>query len=236
MYKKDISFKSKHMENIFYFFSFIFEKIRRIILGKKVLVFITGGGGSGKEFLYNNFIPPNKFYKLLSMTSRDPRDGEVHNVSYFFTDLETIKNAKKATYLPVPNHKGEAYKAYCVTEKEVFDNIGKNLIYDVNEAKYIDQMIKWFKKNGLDKKYEFKIALLKNPENRAEKMKKRDLSKKDDYEIKVRMRADCEDNISFYNKYNFNPSWHFLSIPGKEQTKKDKKIKKRFILWCKIAA
>jgi guanylate kinase len=51
----------------------------------KFLITITGPSGSGKSELLNKLIETGKFAKLLSVTTRPPRAGEVDGVDYRFT-------------------------------------------------------------------------------------------------------------------------------------------------------
>lgn len=52
----------------------------------KFLITITGPSGSGKSELLNKLIETGKFAKLLSVTTRPPRAGEVDGVDYRFTN------------------------------------------------------------------------------------------------------------------------------------------------------
>ena len=52
---------------------------------KKFLITITGPSGSGKSELLNKLIATGKFARLLSVTTRAPREGEKDGVDYRFT-------------------------------------------------------------------------------------------------------------------------------------------------------
>jgi guanylate kinase len=51
----------------------------------KHLITITGPSGSGKSELLNKLLASGKFAKLLSVTTRQPREGEKDGVDYRFT-------------------------------------------------------------------------------------------------------------------------------------------------------
>ena len=51
------------------------------MIGKKII--IVGQGGSGKDYLKSKFVSKG-FSPAISHTSREPREGEVEGVDYFF--------------------------------------------------------------------------------------------------------------------------------------------------------
>jgi guanylate kinase len=57
----------------------------------KFLITITGPSGSGKSELLNRLISSGKFAKLLSVTTRAPRDGEKDGVDYRFSTEAIFK-------------------------------------------------------------------------------------------------------------------------------------------------
>ncbi len=119
-----------------------------------ILLFNTGPSGSGKEFVRNNILMQTGLFNfLLSMTTRGLRAGEIDGVHYIKcreSDFNA-RRGKMCTWLdmekPLPN--GDKW-LYGVSESEFMKNIGKNMIYDVNEAKYLKQMWNWVKSRGLN--------------------------------------------------------------------------------------
>lgn len=62
-------------------------------MGKPKILLILGASGSGKSTLAENLVATDsKRYKhLVSMTSREPREGEVDGEDYYFRDEVTIR-------------------------------------------------------------------------------------------------------------------------------------------------
>ena len=56
------------------------------------LVVISGFSGVGKGTVVNRLLNDYDHYKLsVSMTTRKPRDGEVHGVNYYFVSNEEFE-------------------------------------------------------------------------------------------------------------------------------------------------
>ncbi len=128
---------------------------------KKTLLFCNGISGSGKTYFIQKTLPSGLFYNLRSATTRPMRDGESEGKPYFFRDEAYFESAPLATHLWV-NHAvwkpGDKKWLYGIPESEVYEHLGQNLIYDVIEPQYSRQLIDWFKKNGLDAHYDFRVA------------------------------------------------------------------------------
>ena len=135
---------------------------------KNTLLFCTGLSGSGKSYFVKNTLPDGLFYNLRSATTRPMRMGESDGTPYFFRDETYFETEPLCTYLWVNEQfwQPEMPKwLYGVPESEVYAHLGKNLIYDVIQPRYVRQMIDWFNKNNLSKHYNFRIAYFLPPEN-----------------------------------------------------------------------
>lgn len=129
------------------------------------LLFCTGDAGAGKTtFIQTRLLPDGLFHNLRSATTRPPRKDcdEREGQPYFFRDEAYFANPKDfATYLFV-NEKtwkpGEPKWLYGVPKFEIIDNLGKNLVYDVIQPRYVAQMINWLDENNLKSEYNIKIA------------------------------------------------------------------------------
>ena len=167
---------------------------------KKQFWFLTGPSGSGKGHFRKHFLPSDLFYLLRSMTTRAIRDGEREGEEYFFTDVETIRKTKKATYIEI-----NPTWLYSVPESEIFTHQNQNLIYDVIQPEYIRQMIDWCQKNNLE--YEFKILFFTNKKSSDEIktiMKNRNKDESDK-EIQVRLKRDT--SFESYAKHNVEANY-----------------------------
>lgn len=62
---------------------------------RKVIILMMGRSGSGKSYLERNLkkAHPDDFYKVISTTTRPPRDGEVNGVDYYFVDDEIFEES-----------------------------------------------------------------------------------------------------------------------------------------------
>lgn len=129
---------------------------------KQTLLFCTGDAGSGKTTFINDYLlPDGLFYNLRSATTRGPRGKETDGNPYFFRDEAYFDTEPLITHLWV-NEKdwqpGQPKWLYGVPESEVWNNLGRNFVYDVIEPRYVREMIDWFYRNDLDMEYAFKIA------------------------------------------------------------------------------
>lgn len=55
-----------------------------------MIVVLLGASGSGKSTLEHELVIHHGFKKIVSYTTRSPRDGEVNGKDYFFTNNETF--------------------------------------------------------------------------------------------------------------------------------------------------
>ncbi|MBQ8368180.1 MAG: hypothetical protein IJX43_03955 [Alphaproteobacteria bacterium] len=138
---------------------------------KNTLLFCTGLSGSGKTYFIENTLPNGLFYNLRSATTRPMRAGESDGNPYFFRDEAYFDTARLCTHLWVNERfwtDGMPKWLYGVPEDEVYNNLGKNLIYDVIEPRYVRQMLDWFRQNKLAAQYNFRVAYFLSPEQNLE--------------------------------------------------------------------
>lgn len=129
---------------------------------KRSLLCYVGESGSGKTTWINN-LPDGLFYNLRSYTTRTKRKEEKEGEKYFFVDETKFNSEKLVTKLWVNQdlwtpESGKPKWLYGVPEFEIYNNLGKNFVYDVIEPRYARQMIDWFKTRKLDTDYDIKIA------------------------------------------------------------------------------
>lgn len=57
------------------------------------IIFLVGESGCGKTTLQNRLINsfPNHYTRIISTTTREPREGEVNGESYHFIDVDTFQ-------------------------------------------------------------------------------------------------------------------------------------------------
>jgi guanylate kinase len=171
---------------------------------KNTLLFLTGLSGSGKGYFFDNFLPRDRFYKLVSATTRKARDGEQDGREYYFRDQRFFDSEKFATYLFVNRgfcKPGDEKWLYGVPEQEIKSNLGKDLVYDVIQPMYVRQMIDWFQGQKIDG-YEFRVAYFLPPQDNFQIAEKRAVMKND---LDVRRTNTC-DPIDFL-RAGIQPDW-----------------------------
>lgn len=134
-------------------------------------MFCNGLSGAGKTYFIQNTLPDGLFYNLRSATTRPMRPGESEGLPYFFRDEAYFDTAPLATHLWVNRDfwmPGTPKWMYGIPEFEIYENLGKNLIYDVIQPCYTRQLIDWFKSHGLDCEYNFRVAYFLSPEQNLE--------------------------------------------------------------------
>ena len=162
-------------------------------MDKKILLFCNGESGTGKTTFINNFAIPNGFHCLISATTRKMREGEQDGVSYYFRDEKYFETEKFATHLFVNEafwKPGDAKWLYGIPEFEVYNNLGKNLVYDVIQPKYSRELMNWFVAHGFNEQYDFKVAFFTT-------------KKQDNFEI-VRNRATMQNDVAVRQRNTCN--------------------------------
>ncbi|MDR3208313.1 MAG: hypothetical protein LBT45_00505 [Rickettsiales bacterium] len=174
---------------------------------RKVLLFLTGMSGSGKGYFWENYLKPlGKFRKLVSATTRKPREGEAEGRDYYFRDERFFDTEEFAAKLFVNRQfwkPGEPKWLYGVEKREILRNGDKNLVYDVIEPKYVRQMIDWCDENG--RRYDFRIAYFLNPAADLSCAEKRRNMPND---ISVRTENTC--NPIDFLRAGLHPDWFML--------------------------
>ncbi len=135
---------------------------------KKTVLFCLGPSGSGKSYFIRNKLPAGAFYSLKSATTRPIRPGEVDGREYYFRGEDYFDTTPLATKLWVNEQfwtPGLPKWMYGVPEFEIYDNLGRNFVYDVIEPRYARQLIDWFRKKRMTSTYEFKTLYFLPPDD-----------------------------------------------------------------------
>jgi guanylate kinase len=99
---------------------------------KGILIVVSGFSGAGKGTLMKRLMSTHDEYALsISMTTRQPREGEKNGVEYFFTDREsfesTIKNDGLIEYAEYCGNYYGTPRAYVEQQLQA----GKNVILEI---------------------------------------------------------------------------------------------------------
>ena len=138
------------------------------------------------------FLPFGAFYNLKSATTRPMREKESEGNPYYFRDETYFDVTPLATRLWVNEQfwqPGIQKWMYGVPEFEIWDNCKKNLVYDVIEPKYAQQLFQWFCRHGLDQEYIFKTLYFIPSQNSMKIAEKRANMPND---MEVRRVNTCE--------------------------------------------
>ena len=163
---------------------------------KKTLLLCTGLSGSGKTYFIKNTLPDRLFYCLRSATTRPMREGESNGKPYFFVTEDDFSKMSLATRLWVNEAFWTPEKPkwmYGVPESEITEHLGENMVYDVIQPRYAKQLIDWFRRNDLQKHYNFRIAYFLPPQNNMQTVAKR-ANMPDDVDVR---RTNTCDPIDF---------------------------------------
>jgi len=113
-------------------------------MNRKCIVTITGPSACGKSTLEGKLAETGEFEKVVSTTTRAPRDGEVDGEDYHFvSDTSFALEREDGGFVECVYYSGNGY---AVTKKEldrVFDqNKSVVIVCEPNGAKQIEQFAK----------------------------------------------------------------------------------------------
>jgi guanylate kinase len=109
----------------------------------KVVVTVTGPSASGKTELVNYLCKNDNFKKLVSITTRQPREGEEEGVEYYFVDEDDFKKYESEKKLVQSvTFNGKFYATTSDEITKVFDTKGIPIV--IVEPGGVDQ----FKRAG----------------------------------------------------------------------------------------
>lgn len=159
-----------------------------------ILVVISGFSGAGKGTLVKKLIETYDRYALsVSMTTRNPRPGEIDGVHYFFTSKEKFeKTIKEGGLIEHANYCGNYYG----TPKEFVDRMraeGKDVILEIEVQGALQ----------IKEKFPTALLLFVTPPN-AEELKKRLYGRQTETEdvIKSRLNRAYEES-EWMNQYDY---------------------------------
>lgn len=193
-------------------------------LKKGQLIIITGFSGAGKDTIKNKLLEVKKdFQKIITHTTRHPRDGEIHGEDLYFVDIPFFKRMISQNLLLEHVKYGTDYKG---TSKKEFQKVleGNNVIWriDMGRTALVEET---FREKFDSETSEFLISrtvkiLIKTPtiEDAIERYKERESGKADLLEFKKRLKQDMDIFNSFQHK--------FTHIIDNEYNKADKTLKK----------
>lgn len=99
---------------------------------KGVLIVVSGFSGAGKGTIVKKIIEENDNYALsISMTTREPREGEVEGVSYFFVSKERFEDAiSNGELVEYANYVGNYYGTPKKYVEQMIES-GKDVILEI---------------------------------------------------------------------------------------------------------
>jgi len=88
----------------------------------KFLLTLTGPSGSGKSTLERMLVETGVYERLISTTTRQPRDGEIDsNAYYFVSDEEFSKGMEEGKFVQTVEFRGNKYGVTKEEMQRVFD-------------------------------------------------------------------------------------------------------------------
>ncbi|MCL4365912.1 AAA family ATPase [Patescibacteria group bacterium] len=185
----------------------------------KLLIILTGKTASGKDTVMLKLLSrfPN-FKKVITTTSRAPRDGEINDKDYhFISKSEFQEKLQKGDFIEWVEYAGNFYG----TEKEqIVNNLDQSLIWriDPSRAGQIRQFIKdAFDQNLAEEllKRVLVIYLTVEDEVILKRLEERNLNQE---EIDRRMAEDTRFWLNYKDNYDFVVE----NVPGKLDETVDK--------------
>lgn len=158
-----------------------------------MLVIISGPSGSGKGTVVKKLNPEKGYALSISMTTRSPRNGEIHGKDYFFATREEFLEIRKQNgFLEHAEFCGNMYGTPKSYVKEQID-IGKKVILeiDVNGALQIKDI------------FPDCILIFLMPPTKEE-LQKRLIGRKTEDEETIKKRLiRANDEIELVDKYDY---------------------------------
>ena len=116
---------------------------------KQILTTLTGPSGSGKSAVLDVLCKDFGFERLISLTTRDPRPGEVHGKDYYFVTPETFaKERSDGQILQSVEFNGQMYGTVVGELRRVLDS-GKRPVVIV-EPSGVDQFARVGRIHGFE--------------------------------------------------------------------------------------
>lgn len=135
-----------------------------------MIIVLLGASGSGKSTVENELATRHGFKKIVSYTTRTPRDGEVNGRDYHFTNDETFEHMLKDDFF-AENEEYSQNRLYGTVKYDYLDssenkvvvltpnglrqlkrnNLGENIISVLVEANLGTRIKRYIDRCGVDK-------------------------------------------------------------------------------------
>ncbi len=100
---------------------------------KGKLILLVGASGSGKDSILEGAKAlDSRYEKLITYTTRKPRDGEANGIDYHFTDKETLDMMCKVANMEIPQEVHGNYYSYSYTTINEKIKNGANVVFIVD--------------------------------------------------------------------------------------------------------
>ena len=111
---------------------------------KGKLFVISGPSGVGKDTIVNEYLKENDAHLSVSVTTRNPREGEIHGTHYYFyTNEEFEDRIKKGDFLEYATYNNCYYGTpKSKIEEKLNEGINVILVIEVQGAKKVKELIK----------------------------------------------------------------------------------------------
>ena len=111
---------------------------------KGKLFVISGPSGVGKDTIVNEYLKENDAHLSVSATTRNPREGEIHGIHYYFyTNEEFEDRIKKGDFLEYATYNNCYYGTpKSKIEEKLNEGINVILVIEVQGAKKVKELIK----------------------------------------------------------------------------------------------
>ena len=153
---------------------------------------IVGPSGAGKDKLFNEFYVSKIGIKLISTTTREPREGEVDGVDYYFITEEEFEDAvinqkffEHVTY--GVNKDGKKATRYGFYKTEL-DKLKRNNVFAIVTPEGAERLKKYVKKANV-------FYIKTDPQKRKEMAIKRYGDKAHEYEAQIDARLKIDEEV-----------------------------------------